>query len=65
MTSPRPPTTAASGPRRRLLQAGAIGAVRGQALSRVRIGFGPVAAGLPFSAAKKRRLEIFQREVRP
>ncbi len=58
MTSPRPPTTAATGTRRRLLQAGAaaatlgvIGAVRGQALPKVRIGFWPVAAGLPFFAA--------------
>lgn len=60
MTSPRPPITAASGSRRRLLQGGAAaatlgvfgaGRVRAQGLPKVRIGFWPVAAGLPFFAA--------------
>jgi NitT/TauT family transport system substrate-binding protein len=61
MTSPRPLTTqAAAGSRRRLLQVGAAAAtlgalgaarVRAQGLPKIRIGFWPVAAGLPFFAA--------------
>jgi NitT/TauT family transport system substrate-binding protein len=60
MTSPRPLTATQAGSRRRLLQGGAAaatlaafgaGRVRAQALPKLRIGYWPVAAGLPFFAA--------------
>ena len=73
------PKPISSGPsRRKLLQAGAAGLgvlaapaiVRAQGGPKIRIGFWPVAAGLPFFAAvekgyfKEAGLEV-QREVRP